>query len=183
MMTNRPGYIRSEVKSSKVWNCSESEGLGFNLCVVPSLNVVSLISEIRDWRVGVDLVGEDTSQTRMTREVPSHRARKDFSDWGSERTMLKISQDLNYRNIQELYCKYANYLRSILVKLRTIVVLWQFTVQNSTNVYSCAVVCTVLSTVQYCYTPSHLLNFGWALDPACSLPRSSSPARFSPLSL
>ena len=35
---------------------SELEGLGFNLYVVPPHIVVSLISEVRDWRVRVDLV-------------------------------------------------------------------------------------------------------------------------------
>ena len=34
----------------------ELEGLGFNLCVAPPHIVVSLILEIRDRRVGVDLV-------------------------------------------------------------------------------------------------------------------------------
>ena len=48
MMTNRLRYERSGVKSSEIWSCSESERLGFNLCVVPSLNMVSLILEIGD---------------------------------------------------------------------------------------------------------------------------------------
>ena len=57
------------MKSGKVqnWKGSELEGLGFNLCVAPSLDIMSLISEIGGQRVRVDLVGVDISQMRMTR--------------------------------------------------------------------------------------------------------------------
>ena len=43
---------------SRDWKGLELEGLGFNLCVAPPHVVVSLISEIGDWRVGVDLVAK-----------------------------------------------------------------------------------------------------------------------------
>ena len=57
-MTNGPGYISLEWSLEYVQDQkgSELEGLGFNLCVAPSHIIVSLISEIRDRRVGVDLV-------------------------------------------------------------------------------------------------------------------------------
>ena len=48
-------------------NGSESKGLGFNLCVVPSRVVVSLISKDRDWigdwRLGVG--GDFVVMTRV----------------------------------------------------------------------------------------------------------------------
>ena len=58
---------------SGYWNGSESEGLGFNLCVAPPHIVMSLIlgdkGWVRDWRleVGDDFVVKDKSQTRTTR--------------------------------------------------------------------------------------------------------------------
>ena len=51
---------------SRDWKGSELEGLGFNLCVVPSCIIVSLISEIGDQKVRVDLVVKtEVSQGRQ----------------------------------------------------------------------------------------------------------------------
>ena len=50
-MTNKLEYvspIQSPEKSRDVWRGSESEGLGFNLCVVPSRVIVSLILRDKD---------------------------------------------------------------------------------------------------------------------------------------
>ena len=86
--------------SPDVWNQngSESEGFGFNLCVVPS-GVVSLISEDGGWigdrRLGDDFI-KDGSQTRVTRRgIQVIEQEEDLRDKCSERTMLKISWDSN----------------------------------------------------------------------------------------
>ena len=78
----------------------ESEGLGFNLCVVLSRVVVSLISDdegqIGDQRFGDDFIVKDRSQTKVTRkEIQVVEQEGDLRDKCSERTMLKISRDLN----------------------------------------------------------------------------------------
>ena len=54
-----------------------TERLGSNyIGVAPSHNIVSLISEIRDQRVRIDLVGEDTSQNKGNKGIPNCRARR-----------------------------------------------------------------------------------------------------------
>ena len=78
----------------------ESEGLGFNLCVVPSRVVVSLIledgvgSEIGDSEM-TSLSKTEVRQRMTRREIQVVEQEEDLRDKCSERTMLKISRDSN----------------------------------------------------------------------------------------
>ena len=75
---------------SRYWKESESEGLGFNLCVAPPRVIVSLISKdkgrVRDWRSEVRddfIVKTKVGQGRQGK-IPSHGARR-----GLKRIMLR----------------------------------------------------------------------------------------------
>ena len=75
---------------SGYWNGSESEGLGFNLCVVPPRVVVSLISrdgsQVGDRRleVGDDFVVKSEVRQGQQGKIPSRGARR-----GLKRIMLR----------------------------------------------------------------------------------------------
>ena len=75
---------------SRYWNVSESEGLGFNLCVAPSRIVVSLISkdkgQVRDRRSEVrdDFIIKTKVGQGQQGKVPSRGARR-----GLKRIMLR----------------------------------------------------------------------------------------------
>ena len=79
-----------EIRKSGYRNGSESEGLGFNLCVVPPGIIVSLILRVKSWvrdrrsEVGDDFVVRTEVGQGRQGKIPSRGARR-----GLKRIMLR----------------------------------------------------------------------------------------------
>ena len=111
LLSSRSKNSISEMTNGRVWRsgvksgCLESEWVRVGgtwlqlMCCTVSHHCVPNFGRwgwIGDWRFGGDFVVKDRSQTKMTRrEIQVVEQEEDLRDKCSERTMLKISWDLN----------------------------------------------------------------------------------------